>query len=75
MEDYKIRFINEYNELKTKAGKLENLLKGYKAGTLNFTPTCSYELLNTQLMIMKSYLAILEERARLEFVDLTEKDA
>ena len=70
MEDYKIRFINEYNELKTKTGKLENLLKGYKAGTLNFTPTCSYELLNTQLMIMKSYLAILEERARLEKVDL-----
>ena len=73
MEDYKIRFINEYNELKIKTGKLENLLKGYKAGTLNFTPTCSYELLNTQLMIMKSYLAILEERARLEFVELGEK--
>ena len=73
MEDYKIRFINEYNELKIKTGKLENLLKGYKAGTLNFTPTCSYELLNTQLMIMKSYLAILEERARLEKVDLGEK--
>ena len=70
MEDYKIRFINEYNELKIKTGKLENLLKGYKAGTLNFTPTCSYELLNTQLMIMKSYLAILEERARLEKVEL-----
>ena len=70
MEDYKISFINAYNELKTKAGKLENLLKDYKAGTLNFTPTCSYELLNTQLMIMKSYLAILEERARQEKINL-----
>lgn len=70
MEDYKIRFINEYKELKLKTEKLENLLKGYKARTLNFTPTCSYELLNTQLMIMKSYLAILEERARIEKVEL-----
>ena len=70
MEDYKIRFINEYKELKIKTENLRYLLTDYAAGTLNFTPTCSYELLKTQYYIMCSYLVILEERARLEKVDL-----
>ncbi len=70
MEDYKIRFIKEYQELKIKTDKLGDILKYYEKGTLNFTPTCSYELLKAQHSIMSAYLSLLEERARLEKVDL-----
>lgn len=48
MKDYKIRFINEYKELKEKYDKLHKLLIKYEAGTLNFKPTCSLELLKEQ---------------------------
>ena len=42
MEDYKVRFINEYKELKERYEKLKKMLYKYKNNMLDFTPNCSY---------------------------------
>lgn len=68
--DYKERFIAEYRQLKIRMTGLSNMLKKYKAGTLPFTPSCSYDLLNGQLKAMELYATYLEERAEIEGIDL-----
>ena len=69
-EDYKDRFRAEYYQLEDRIDKLANMLEKYKAGTLNFTPSCSYELLNSQLKAMNEYLQYLTIRAEIEGIDL-----
>lgn len=69
-EDYKERFKAEYLQLKIRITGLSNMLKRYKEGTLTFKPTCSYELLHTQLVYMECYLNTLEERAKIEGIKL-----
>lgn len=69
--DFKERFQAEYAQDKNRAEGLEKMLKGYKAGTLPFKPNCSYELLYEQLVYMKAKLKVLEERARIEQIDLS----
>ena len=69
-EDYKDRFKAEYYQLGDRIIKLENMLKKYKAGTLNFTPSCSYELLSYQLQTMNAYKRVLEERAEIEGIEI-----
>lgn len=69
-EDYKDRFRAEYYQLEDRIDKLANMLEKYKAGTLNFTPSCSYELLSYQLQTMNAYKRVLEERAEIEGVEL-----
>ena len=69
-EDYKERFRGEYLQLKIRIEGLSNMLKKYKEGTLSFKPSCSYDLLNAQLSSMKPYASCLEERARIENIDL-----
>ena len=69
-EDYKDRFRAEYYQLEDRIDKLENMLEKYKAGTLNFTPSCSYELLSYQLQTMNAYKRVLEERAEIEGIEL-----
>lgn len=65
-DDYKERFIAEYLQLSIRNEGLEKMLEGYKYNTLEFEPSCSYELLHAQLASMKAYQAILKERARIE---------
>ena len=69
-EDYKDRFRAEYYQLEDRIDKLENMLEKYKAGTLNFTPSCSYELLSYQLQTMNAYKRVLEERAEIEGIEI-----
>ena len=69
-EDYKDRFRAEYYQLEDRIDKLVNMLEKYKAGTLNFTPSCSYELLSYQLQTMNAYKRVLEERAEIEGIEL-----
>ena len=69
-EDYKERFRAEYLQLKIRITGLSNMLKKYKEGTLTFKPSCSYELLHTQLVYMECYLNTLEERSEIENIDL-----
>ena len=68
--DYNERFKAEYYQLKIRYEGLARLLKGYREGTLNFTPTCSYDLLHTQLVYMEHYMNVLEERAKIEGIEL-----
>lgn len=46
------------------------MLKKYKAGTLTFKPSCSYDLLNGQLKAMEMYAQYLKERAEIENIEL-----
>ena len=68
--DYKERFKAEYIELKTRIEKLSAMLQKWRDGALEFTPSCSYELLHKQLVFMEEYLDVLEERAKIENVEV-----
>ena len=69
-EDYRERFRAEWLQVKIRIDGLEKMLQGYKHNTLKFVPSCSYQLLNSQLSAMKTYAGILEERARIEHINL-----
>ena len=68
--DYKERFRAEYAQLKIRHDKLDNMLKAYKAGELDFTPICPYAMLEGQAKQMKALLTTLELRAALEEASL-----
>lgn len=67
---WKDRFKKEYTELKDRYNKLHKMLVKYKAGTLDFKPNCSYELLSEQAEAMYKYLFVLETRAEIEKIEL-----
>ena len=68
--DFKDRFKAEYYQLDNRIAGLQRMLEGYKNGTLNFTPNCSYEILNEQLACMKAYRHVLIKRANIENIEL-----
>lgn len=68
--DYKERFKAEYYQVKIRYDKLHTMTVKYEAGTLNFTPTCSLELLKKQKSFMGQYLNCLEIRAEIEGICL-----
>ena len=70
MEDYKQRMIEEYQQTKARYQKLHKMLVKKDAGTLDFKPTCSLELLKEQKAAMGEYLRCLEVRAQIEGVAL-----
>lgn len=69
-EDYKERFKAEYYQLKLRYDKLDAMTVKYEAGTLNFTPSCTLELLKEQKMHMGCYLRCLKIRAEIEGINL-----
>lgn len=69
-DDYKDRFVAEYYQTKIRYDKLRNLITQVAAGTAKITPTCSLQVLETQLGDMDQYLADLEVRAQIEDIDL-----
>lgn len=69
-KDYKQRMLQEYRQLKYRYNKLHAMVVKYEAGTLDFTPTCSLELLKEQKAAMGKYLYVLEVRAQIEGVAL-----
>lgn len=68
--DYKERFKAEYYYLDKKIIGLTIILNNYWEGSLQFKPKCSYDLLHEQLVHMKNYKRILEERAKIENIEL-----
>ena len=68
--DYKDRFKAEYYQTKIRYEKLHQMIVKYEAGTLDFEPSCSLELLKKQATAMGSYLYILEVRAQIESIEL-----
>lgn len=69
--DYKDRFIGEYWQTKIRYDKLHDMTVKYEAGKLNFTPSCTLDLLKEQKKYMGMYLNKLEVRAAIEEIDLT----
>ena len=68
--DYKERFKAEYYQTKIRYEKLHRMCIKYEAGTLDFTPNCSLELLKEQKAAMGNYLRCLEIRAEIEDIEL-----
>lgn len=69
-DDWKERFVGEYWSLKHRYDNLHKMIVKYEAGTLDFTPNCSLELLKEQAAVMGKYLYILEVRSQIEKIDL-----
>lgn len=68
--DYKDRFRAEYLQTKIRYEKLHRMIMQYEAGTLDFEPNCSLELLKTQASAMGNYLYALEIRAEVEKIEI-----
>ena len=68
--NYKDRFRAEYYQTKIRYDKLNKTIIKYEAGTIDFKPTCSLELLKEQASCMCRYLYALEVRAEIENVKL-----
>lgn len=68
--DYKDRFKAEYLQTKIRYMRLSQMLVKYDAGTLDFEPTCSIDLLKNQANAMSEYLHTLEVRAEVEKIKL-----
>lgn len=71
--DYKERFIAEYLQVKIRYEKLIAMCNKWDEGKLEFTPTCPRSLYADQLGYMQAYMSVLEERAKLEGIDLSEE--
>lgn len=69
-EDYTERFKAEYYQTKIRYDKLHKMIVKYEAGTLDFNPICSIELLKKQASYMGNYLGTLEVRAEIEGIEL-----
>lgn len=69
--NYMERFQAEYHQLNNRIAGLEKILEKYRKGTLEFTLNCPYEVLRNQLVFMKLYRDRLEERAKIENIDLS----
>lgn len=69
-DDYKERMKAEYWQVKHRYDSLHRMVVKYEAGTLDFTPSCSLELLKEQKAAMGKYLYVLEVRAQIENVNL-----
>lgn len=69
-EDFKERFKAEYYQTKIRYDKLHKMIIKYQAGTLNFEPKSSIELLEEQAKHMGLYLKCLEIRAEIEGIEL-----
>lgn len=73
-DGYKDRFIAEYLQTKIRYDKLDALTVKYEAGTLNFTPSCTLELLKQQKSFMGQYIRCLKIRAEIEGIELPRED-
>lgn len=70
--DYKERFIAEYQQLVIRYNGLKNMLNKCDRNELPFTPTCPRSTYNMQIKAMTDYIAVLEARAVMENIDLQE---
>ena len=68
MQDWEERMLDEYTELCTRIGKLEDMLAAYDLGDLDFKPSCPILLYQMQLEAMLSYKEVLEARNYIEHV-------
>lgn len=69
-ETWMDRFVSEYKQLKERYNKLHKIIVKIEAGTCDFEPKCSLDLLKRQAKAMGEYLFVLEMRAEIECIDL-----
>lgn len=70
--DYKERFKAEYIQLKNRFDGLKKMLDAWDDKKLSFVPTCPRDLYGEQVTSMELYLRVLERRAKLEDIDLSD---
>ena len=70
-DNYENRFVAEYQQTKFRYEKLHRMIIKYHAGTLEFEPKSSLELMEKQAAAMGQYLKILEIRAEVEGIDFS----
>ena len=70
--DYARRMVAEHAQLKIRLVKLKKMLEEWDDGTLSFTPDCHRSLYDLQIRAMADYLAVLEARAAIEGITLSE---
>ncbi len=68
--DYKERFIAEYLQVKIRYNKLLSMLMKWDKGKLDFKPSVPRMFYNRQIVSMIDYIKVLEERAKIEKIDL-----
>lgn len=74
-KDYKERFKAEYLQVVIRYNSLRHMLEKWDIGgvdALGFKPRCPRSTYSMQIRAMADYLAVLEARAVMEGVDLTE---
>ena len=69
-DDYRERFIAEYNQVKIRLRKLEDIISLYCKKELDFTLATPIDMLVRQKLFMFRYMKILEDRARYEGINL-----
>lgn len=72
-DDYKERFIAEYNQLRIRHAALSNMVDKWDnegVNALGFVPSCSRECYDDQLYYMSEYMTVLEHRAKFENINL-----
>lgn len=72
-EDYKERFIAEYQQLVIRYNGLKKMLGNWDRNELEFVPTCPRSTYNIQIKAMTDYIAVLEARAVMEGIKLQEE--
>lgn len=70
MKDYQERMKKEYDELKDRYIKLNQIIIKAEKGELDFELSCPLILLKKQRNVMKRYLDILEKRGFYEGIEL-----
>lgn len=70
MKDYQERMKKEYDELKDRYIKLNQIIIKAEKGELEFELSCPLILLKQQRNVMKRYLDILEKRGFYEGIEL-----
>ncbi|MBR3208844.1 MAG: hypothetical protein IKF82_01105 [Bacilli bacterium] len=70
--DYKARFVAEYYQNKIRYEKLKTMCEKWDEGKLEFQPTCPREIYNAQLHFMKCYIEVLQNRAKMEDIELND---
>ena len=70
--NYKERFRAEYFQAVIRFRKLKKMLEKWDEGELEFEPACCRGLYNLQERAMADYIAVLEARAQIEHIDITE---
>ncbi len=73
--DYRERFKGEYCQNVIRYQKLKAMLQKWDNGELAFSPACPRSTYNMQIRAMTDYIAVLEARAVMEGIELSEEQS